>query len=142
LLDVNDWFKTKSACSTLMCFLSHHGTIPHLITTQRVRRCDPTGGYHSKNTSASNTAYLSVTSLITWSDRCGGDTQLTHTGRSQTIPLCCNNIQKKRICPDYAIIVHYVVFTCHTSCAVGDEMLKIHSLPQLTSTFEVFCNFF
>ena len=30
----NDWFKTKSACSTLMCFLSHHGTIPHLITTQ------------------------------------------------------------------------------------------------------------
>jgi len=67
----------KKCVFHVMCFLSHHGTIPHLITTQRVRRCDPTGGDHSKNTSASNTAYLSVTSLITWSDRCGGDTDLS-----------------------------------------------------------------
>ena len=88
MLDVNDWFKTKSACSTLMCFLSHHGTIPHLITTQRVRRCDPTGGDHSKNTSASNTAYLSVTSLITWSDRCGGDTALRSHSATGTSALC------------------------------------------------------
>lgn len=52
------------------------------------------------------------------------------------------NIQKKRLCHEYAIIIHYVVFTCQHKLCSRWEIIKIHSLSHLASTCGVFCNIF